>query len=81
MSSDKSISFGCGTAGPVLSAAIILARAMCGSVPMEEWSAWSWFLMTLPATIPAFAVVLGFLLWLAGHAIERNSSLRGGKAW
>ena len=62
METRKSITIGCGVWGPILSAVIIAARAACGSAPMEEWSVWSWFLMTLPVTVPfvAFVAVLAF---------------------
>ena len=60
---DTSFTLGCFSGGPALSGAIILARALCGSSPMEEWSVLSWILMTLPVTIP-IVLGLGFLaLW------------------
>lgn len=57
----KSISIGCGIWGPILSAVIIASRAVCGSVPMEEWSFLSWILMTLPMTFP-LAIFAGFVV-------------------
>lgn len=65
MDRTKTITVGCGIWGPVLSAMIIAARAVCGSVPMEEWSVWSWFLMTLPITIP-FVAFLSVCIFCAG---------------
>jgi hypothetical protein len=52
----KSISIGCGIWGPILSAVIIASRAVCGSVPLEEWSFLLWILMSLPVTFPAMLV-------------------------
>lgn len=66
----KTISFGCG--GPVLTAVIIAARACTSNLPMEEWSILSWFLMTLPITLPP--IVLG--LFLLGCALT-YVSLKG----
>ena len=39
--------------GVILTIAIIAIRAFqFGAEPMSQWSAWSWFLMTLPTTFP-----------------------------
>ena len=85
MSSGKSFSIGCGSSGPILSAAIILARAICGSAPMEEWSVLSWFLMTIPATIPLIAILVWILIFLIGCLVYglRGESLAGlgRRAW
>ena len=68
--SKKSITIGCGAWGPAISAVIIASRAICGSFPMEEWSAWSWFLMLIPATIPLAVAALMFLMFLVALVIE-----------
>lgn len=65
MEDRKSITIGCGIWGPVLSAVIIAARAVCGSVPMEEWSVRSWILMTLPMTFP-FVLFVAVSAFCAG---------------
>ena len=75
MEPKKSITVGCGVWGPLLSAVIIAARALCGSLPMEEWSVWSWFLMTLPMTIP-FVVFFAICVFCAGAYLVSEAILR-----
>ena len=76
----KNITIGCGIWGTVLSAVIIASRAACGSTPMEEWSVWSWFLMTLPVTAPAIVAAVAFLLFLVGVLIGACVERRG-RTW
>ena len=45
----------------ILSAAIVASRACCSSLPMEDWSWWSWALMLAPALFPWYA----FAAWCA----------------
>ena len=56
-----------GLCGVLLTIAIIAIRAFQpGAEPMSQWSAWSWFLMTLPVTLPLILFVLTCILWLVG---------------
>ena len=56
-----------GLCGVLLTIAIIAIRAFQpGAEPMSQWSAWSWFLMTLPVTLPLILFVLTCILWLIG---------------
>lgn len=60
-------SFGTGLCGVLLTVAIIAIRAFQpGAEPMSQWSAWSWFLMTLPVTLPFIFFLLVGGLWLLG---------------
>lgn len=60
-------SFGTGLCGVLLTIAIIAIRAFQpGAEPMCEWSAWSWFLMTLPVTLPIIFFIAVGALWLIG---------------
>jgi len=50
--------------GLVLSMGIILVRAMQpGAEPVSEWSAASWFWMTLPVTWPWVVALFFVLVW------------------
>lgn len=76
---NRKITVGCGVWGPVLSAVIVAARAVCGNVPMEEWSCMSWFWMTLPVTAPFVVFVAVAVscaaLYLSLKAVEWISGL------
>jgi len=52
--------------GWILTAVIIACRAISpNSLPMEEWSTFSWILMTSPMTWPLLVYILARLLgWL-----------------
>ena len=77
--------FTIGFGGPILSGVIVAARAAVGTTPMEEWSVLSWFLMTLPITLPAI-LVGAFLLfcaivYVALKAYQAAASLFSGRKW
>ena len=49
----NNVTISMGKYGVILTIAIIAIRAFqIGAEPMSQWSAWSWFLMTLPITFP-----------------------------
>ena len=75
MEDNKSISLGCGSLGGVLlTIAIIAIRAFQPNAePMSQWSAWSWFLMTLPVTVN-FALAVVFFV-----AVVVTATLGGGR--
>lgn len=63
-------SFGTGLCGVLLTVAIIAIRAFQpGAEPMYMWSAWSWFLMTLPVTLPFIFFLAVGVLWLVGMIV------------
>ena len=62
-------SFSTGLCGVLLSVAIIAIRAFQpGAEPMSQWSVWSWFLITLPVTLPFIAFLVVGALWLIAMA-------------
>lgn len=54
-----------------LSALIVAIRALQPNAqPMSEWSAFSWFLMTLPVTYVFLLFALVGILLAVGHAMD-----------
>ena len=56
--------------GAMLSIAIIIVRAFQnGAQPIENWSAFSWFLMLLPIAFPFLFWTLLFAMWFVGYVL------------
>lgn len=56
--------------GALLSIAIIVVRAFQnGAQPIEEWSAFSWFLMLLPIAFPFLLWASLLAVWLVGYML------------
>lgn len=71
--SDRRFEIRTGPWGFVLSAAVVLARAFCpGAVPVDEWSWWSWILMTAPALLPWYLFLACWAVSLAGIAVLKS---------
>lgn len=58
-----------GLPGAVVSAAVITARALNSSVPVEDWSFASWILMLVPVMWPLYVFAALTALWLIGEAV------------
>ena len=56
--------------GAMLSIAIIIVRAFQnGAQPIENWSAFSWFLMLLPIAFPFLFWILLLSIWFVGYVL------------
>ena len=56
--------------GAMLSIAIIIVRAFqSGAQPIENWSAFSWFLMLLPIAFPFLFWTLLLSIWFVGYVL------------
>ena len=65
-----------GWPGCALTIAIVAVRAFQpGSVPMEEWSWWSWALMMIPAALPFYLWGFFYVLRAAAIVLEMAFSL------
>jgi hypothetical protein len=77
MQDGKSITLKSGPCGYMLTAVIILSRALqSGGVPMEEWSVLSWLLMAVPAAWPVLLFVGASVFRLACDLV---STIFGGR--
>lgn len=61
--------------GAMLSIAIIIIRAFQnGAQPIENWSAFSWFLMLLPIAFPFLFWILLLSIWFVGYVLTTTFS-------
>jgi hypothetical protein len=65
----NNVTISMGKYGVILTIAIIAIRAFqFGAEPMSQWSVWSWFLMTLPVTLPMICFLsvgtVALILWI-----------------
>ena len=61
--------------GAMMSIAIIIVRAFQnGAQPIENWSAFSWFLMLLPIAFPFLFWILLFSIWFVCYVLVTTFS-------